>query len=436
MNEHGSEVGLRPGWGGSAALLWRGVVLTGLALTEALLLVWVTVVVCLACIGVGIPLLAGALDTVRADARLQRRLALEWTGVRVPEPYAPEPHGQARPSGLRRVHRMIGDPATWRDLLWLLINPCIGPVLALLPAVALVHGLFGLVLPFIWQPVVESWDNTWFLFLPVQSLPAAIGAAGLGVVEIVVSLGYLPRLMLPLHGRWVRAVLGTSRTVLSARVDHLTHSRSDAMRMQAGEIRRIERDLHDGAQVRLVALGMTLSAAESLLEENPQAARALLLAAKQDSTKTLNEIRDLVNGVHPPVLADRGLVDAVRTLALGIPLKIQVAGSLPGRLPEPVESAAYFSVAELLANVTKHAGAREAHVDIRHADGALRIAVHDNGGGGADLKKGNGLKGVERRLAVFDGPLAITSPDGGPTTVAFEIPCDIVDASDDRPATM
>ncbi len=433
MSYRGGKKEAGAGLEGTAALMWAGVKLGGLAIVESLLLVWVGVVCTLACVGIGLPLLPGALDTVRADARLQRRLALEWTGVRVPESYALEPK-DVTSGRLKRVHRMIGDGATWRDLLWLLVNPIVGPVLGLVPALALLDGLFGLSMPFVWHTVTEHWDGTWFAFVPVRNQFTAILAAVVGAAEIGLSVTVLPRLLVPLHGRWVRYVLGASRTALSARVEHLTHSRSDAMSMQAGELRRIERDLHDGAQVRLVALGMTLSAAESLLEHNPEAVGALLAEAKKDSVKALNEIRDLVHGVHPPLLADRGLVDAVRTLALELPVKVTVTGSVPGRLPDPVESAAYFSIAELLANAAKHAKAEEISVDIRYSDGAVRVAVHDNGVGGASPDKGSGLSGVERRLAVFDGPLAITSPEGGPTTAAFEIACELTEHADDATA--
>jgi signal transduction histidine kinase len=188
-------------------------------------------------------------------------------------------------------------------------------------------------------------------------------------------------------------------------------------------MRRIERDLHDGAQARLVAMGMTLDAAGQVLDENPAAARALLAEARDASAKALAELRDLVRGIHPPVLADRGLTDAVRALVLDGPLRAQLASELPGRLPAPVESAAYFAVSELLANVSKHAGTRQAWIDIRHADRMLRIGVTDDGRGGADPAGGTGLRGIERRAAAFDGVLAVSSPPGGPTVVNLEIPC-------------
>ena len=206
----------------------------------------------------------------------------------------------------------------------------------------------------------------------------------------------------------------------------LTQTRTEALDTGASEIRRIERDLHDGAQARLVAMGMTLDAAGQVIDTNPEAARALVLEARDASVKALAELRALIRGIHPPVLADRGLADAIRALALDAPARIHLASDLNGRPPAPVESAAYFAVSELLANVSKHAEATQTWIDIRHADEMLRIGVTDNGHGGAapqDPSRGSGLRGIERRLAAFDGVLAISSPPGGPTAVTMEIPC-------------
>jgi signal transduction histidine kinase len=210
---------------------------------------------------------------------------------------------------------------------------------------------------------------------------------------------------------------------LTRRVQRLTETRSDALDTGAAEIRRIERDLHDGAQARLVAMGMTLDAAGQIIDSNPEAARALLYEARDASVKALAELRDLVRGIHPPVLADRGLAAAVQARALDSTARISLASDLEGRPPAPVESAAYFAVSELLANVSKHADARQTWIDIRYEDGMLRIGVTDNGHGGADPARGTGLRGIERRLAAFDGVLAVSSPPGGPTAVTMEIPC-------------
>ncbi len=424
----GTESGTSTRIGPTAVL--RGLSLTGLAVWEALLALWLGLVILLMCLGVGVLLLPGALNAVRGEARRQRRLALRWSGVRVDDPYLPEPAAEPVPTGWRHAYRLLGDSATWRDLLWLLVNPFVGPIV-LLPTLAIVDGAFGLTFPFLWRTIIHAWNGTWFEFIPIQGQLTADLAAVLGTAQIVIGLLVLPRLLLPVHGRWVRFMLGrSSRAVLTNRVQHLSHTRSDAMDQQANELRRIERDLHDGAQVRLVALGMTLSAAESLLESNPEAVRALLAEAKDSSGKALRELRDLVHGVHPPLLADRGLVDAVRTLALELPLRVGVSGSVSGRLPMPVESAAYFAIAELLSNATKHAEATEVTVDIHYADRALHVAVHDNGIGGADSRASggsSGLSGIERRLAAFDGVLVVTSPPGGPTAIVFDISCDLLD---------
>ena len=193
--------------------------------------------------------------------------------------------------------------------------------------------------------------------------------------------------------------------------------------LAAAELRRVERDLHDGAQARLVALGMNLRAAERLMGSSPQAALALVAEARETSSRALMDLRDLVRGIHPPVLADRGLADAVRALALDTPLRADLDIDLPGRPDAPVESAAYFAVAEVLANAVKHAGARAVEIRMQHNGGVLRIAVTDDGVGGADPARGTGLRGVERRLGAFDGILAINSPPGGPTMVIIEVPC-------------
>jgi signal transduction histidine kinase len=222
----------------------------------------------------------------------------------------------------------------------------------------------------------------------------------------------------------LRPLLGlASNADLMRRVQRLTESRAVAVDTAAADLRQLERDLHDGAQARLVALGMHLRAVEKLIPVSPDAALALVAEARETSARALTELRELVRGVHPPVLADRGLGDAVRALALDTPLRIETEVSLPARLPAPIETACYFAVAEVLANAVKHSGAREARICVTHADDVLRIVVTDFGLGGADATRGSGLAGVERRLASFDGILALSSPAGGPTMVVMEVPC-------------
>ncbi|HWN00035.1 MAG TPA: histidine kinase [Streptosporangiaceae bacterium] len=261
--------------------------------------------------------------------------------------------------------------------------------------------------------------------VPIAERYAPPPAGKLTYTEAITSVGVLAApALLRAYGLLARSILASAgEAELAQRVRQLTQTRTEALDTGAAEIRRIERDLHDGAQARLVAMGMTLDAAGQIIDSNPDAARALVLEARDASVKALAELRALVRGIHPPVLADRGLADAIRALALDAPARISLASDLNGRPPAPVESAAYFAASELLANVSKHAEARQTWVDIRYTDGMLRIGVTDNGHGGAEPALGTGLRGIERRLAAFDGVLAISSPPGGPTAVTMEIPC-------------
>ena len=168
---------------------------------------------------------------------------------------------------------------------------------------------------------------------------------------------------------------------------------------------------------------MHLRAVEKLIPTSPDAALALVAEARETSARALTELRELVRGVHPPVLADRGLADALRALALDCPLRTETEIDLSGRLPASIETACYFAAAELLTNAAKHSGARAARVSAEHRNGVLRIVVTDFGIGGADVAAGSGLAGVERRLATFDGVMAVSSPPGGPTMVVIEVPC-------------
>jgi signal transduction histidine kinase len=215
---------------------------------------------------------------------------------------------------------------------------------------------------------------------------------------------------------------------LSTRVRTLTATRVDAIDTAAAELRRVERDLHDGAQARLVAVGMSLRAMERLIRSDPNAAISLVAEARENSARALADLRGLVRGINPPILVERGLGDAIEALALDTPLPVTLDIDLDGRAPAPVESAVYFAVAEVLANAVKHADAHEVHIRAAHTTpergpGMLRVEVADDGSGGADPANGTGLTGIERRLGTFDGILAVSSPPGGPTIVVIEVPC-------------
>jgi signal transduction histidine kinase len=346
---------------------------------------------------------------------LTRRLSGEWCGVPIAEPYRPR---DTRPGLRGRLTWMLSDRATWRDLLWVPVNACVGWVLVAAPAAMVVIGLIEVVQQDHGGPLGGG---------PGLLANGSAQRTVVGIVLLVAGTFAAPKLLRG-YGLLAGTMLApTGSAELERRVEHLAQTRTETIDTGAAEIRRIERDLHDGAQARLVAMGMTLDAAGQLIDDDPKAARALLIEARDNSAKALKDLRNLVRGIHPPVLADRGLADAIRALALDTPMRIHLASDLDGpdrgRLPAPVESASYFAVSELLANVSKHAEARQAWVDIRHSDGMLRVGVTDDGRGGADPRRGTGLQGIERRLAAFDGVIAISSPPGGPTAVTMEIPC-------------
>ncbi|HLK75954.1 MAG TPA: histidine kinase [Streptosporangiaceae bacterium] len=352
---------------------------------------------------------------VRRVARLTRLLTWRWCGVAIPETYRRPPADLAAKGYFARLRWLLGDAATWRDLLWVLVNAVVGWLVAAASAMLIVVGVVAFLVPVVSRAVPPP-------AFPGNTKPAL---TIIGFAMVATGVAAAPWLLRG-YGLLAAAVLAPSgQAELVSRVRHLSQTRSEALDTGAAEIRRIERDLHDGAQARLVAMGMTLDAAGQIIDSNPDAARALLFEARDASVKALAELRALVRGIHPPVLADRGLADAVRALALDTPLRIHLASDLHGRPPAPVESAAYFAVSELLANVSKHAAARETWIDIRHTDRMLRIGVTDNGHGGADPARGTGLRGIERRLAAFDGVLAVSSPPGGPTAVTMEIPCEL-----------
>jgi signal transduction histidine kinase len=251
-----------------------------------------------------------------------------------------------------------------------------------------------------------------------------------GVLLIAAGCVLVPRLV----GWAADAELVRRAAALTQRVDRLTRTRSEATSTAVAELRRIERDLHDGAQARIVAVGMSLRAAEQLMTTSPEAALALVTEARETSSRALADLRDLVRGIYPPVLADRGLADAVRTLALDTPMTVDTDITLAGEPPMPIAAAVYFGIAEVLTNAVRHSGADTVQIGIGLAGGVLRATVTDDGAGGADASRGTGLAGVERRLATFDGLLALSSPPGGPTIVVLEVPCALPGQEPGRPA--
>ncbi|WP_067504173.1 sensor histidine kinase [Actinoplanes sp. TFC3] len=402
----------------AVGLGWAGIALSVLNLP--LLVLWIVALALTPAAGIGMVALPFATSLVRARADLARRLAAGWC-VTIERPYAPRPKGSL-PVGWRRYKWILTDPATWRDLAWLLPGAIIGIALGAVSIAIPLYGLEGVTLLPLWLYLGVDWYG-YGLFWPIGSFSQGVLSFPQGVLFLMTGLIAAPQL------RRVEALFAwtllapTKNAQLRLRVAQLTETRSDTVDAQAAELRRIERDLHDGAQARLVSLGMTIGLAEELLDRDPEMVRKLLAEARETSGSALVELRDLVRGIHPPVLAERGLDGAVRALALSLPMPISVDIELPGRPETPVESAAYFATAEALTNVVRHSGANTAAVSIRHTDALLTMVILDDGRGGADPSAGTGLSGVRRRLAVFDGTMSLSSPPGGPTVVTMELPC-------------
>ncbi|MFI7384729.1 histidine kinase [Streptomyces sp. NPDC049813] len=357
----------------------------------------------------------------------ERALAAEWSGITVEATPAPARWVKESRSPLARYRWLSGDAQRFREWRWTTMYSFVGGLIACVPGLLVLYGAWGLFLA-VFGPDLNrdaGWGGLWYAAIPVRSVPTAVMAGLLGLAVGWAGLRLAPGTV-DRHARFVRAVLSPGeQELMAARIAHLAATRSDAVDTSAAELRRIERDLHDGAQARLVAMGMTLDAAEHRLADDPEAVRALLAEARASSVAALQELRDLVRGIHPPVLADRGLADAVRSLALLSPLTTEVTVDVVGRPDAPVESAVYFAVAEAVTNAAKHADAERLWIDIGYdaARGALRVSVTDDGRGGADPARGGGLAGIERRLGTFDGVLAVNSPAGGPTQISMEVPC-------------
>ena len=341
------------------------VLLAFLIVSTALLVIWI-----------GLPLLLAFLAVLRGFALMHRRLAARVLGTVIVEPYAVGISG-----GLfARLRFRLSDRASWRDLAWLLEVQTIGFAVQLAALIA-------------------------FPFLP---------------------LGWWGSpLLLRTDAATTKLLTGPQDAQLQQRIGELESSRADSVDHSAAELRRIERDLHDGAQAQLVALGMNLGLAQELMVRDPAAAAALIGEARESSTTALAELRSLVRGIHPPVLADRGLTGGIAALALAHPRDVEVDVDLDGRPPAPVESAVYFAVAEALTNSAKHAAAQNAWVWMRHDGQVLIVMVGDDGVGGAQLTPEGGLIGIERRLAAFDGTMSMASPLGGPTIVTMKVPCQL-----------
>ena len=364
---------------------------------------------------------APAMSLCIRGAQVERRRVARFLGEAAPSAYRQLPQG----SLFARASTRVRDLATWRDLAYLLLLLPVGAA-----EFALVIGAFAL-------PLVTIILPTWLFVAFPEGVPLGQGvridtpleALIIAIITLPVSalVGYLLVIgMSKAHAALGQTLLWPSkRARLARRVEELTESRSRAVEAAIAERRRIERDLHDGAQQRLVSLAIGLGLAREKIATDPQTAWELVENAHGEVKRTLAEIRDLVRGIHPTVLSDRGLDAAISALAVRCPVPVEVNVELDGRPPEAAETTAYFVVAEALANVAKHSEASEAQVFVRREykpQDQLVVEIVDDGEGGADSEAGTGLTGLTDRLAALDGHLFVKSPTGGPTQVHAELP--------------
>jgi signal transduction histidine kinase len=365
---------------------------------------------------VGIPILVGTMFAWRWIATLERRLIGTLTGVQIEDPYRPEP----RDAGWsRRISTRLGDPATWKDLVFLLLQLPLGIVSFTAAAVVL-----GLAASWIAAPA-WYWSTPDGIELGIANVDTLGGALLLVPLGLVVAFVGIPALgqLGRLYGLLAKLLLGSNPDPqLTAQVTELESARSRIIAAADAERRRIERDLHDGAQQRLVALSLTLRMAETRADKGDPEAVALIRSAGEEAGLALKELRDLARGIHPAILTNRGLAAALDDLAARATVPVEVTATPQERLPDQVEAAAYFVVSECLANVDKHAQASGATVSVQAEDGRLTIEVADDGQGGADTEDGSGIQGLRDRVGALGGRLEVESPDAAGTVVHAKIP--------------
>ncbi|MDH2428110.1 sensor histidine kinase [Sphaerisporangium sp. TRM90804] len=373
----------------------------------------VTVPVSLVLFGVwvGLPLLVLTMLLWRAGAMLERRLLRLALGVAIPDPYRPRPISGV----MSQLGWLFRDPATWKDLGYLLLLFPLGMVEAGVTVVLWIcsAGLLGqpiLVLLGVPTSITER--------LVIDTIPESLPWVLVGALLTIVTL-YVVRAMGWLHGLLAVALLGAGD---EERVTHLRASRARGVDAAEAERRRIERDLHDGAQQRLLAVVLDLGRARSKFDSDPEEARELLTQAHAGTKAAITELRDLARGIYPAILTDRGLDAALSALAARAPVRVEVTVEITTRPPAAVESIAYFIVAEALTNMAKHSAATQASVRVAREDERVVVEVRDDGVGGALARPGGGLAGLADRAATIDGALIIRSPEGGPTLIRAELP--------------
>ncbi len=351
-------------------------------------------------VAVGLLLIGPFFGLVAVFARAERAMA-RWVGFDIP----PRPVGAAGRLGWRT----ITDPERWRQVGFLAVNTLLAPVL---------FGFGSFAHSLVVQVVFGDGQAGGFLTVPISTLLALALAA--------VALGAAPRLALffaQLKARITAWFLGPDELAIARqRVSTLSSQREDILDAVAAERRRIERNLHDGVQQQLVAIGLDLGMAEQQIERDPERARELLGLAREKVQGSIGELRQLGRGLHPAILEDRGLDAALSAVVSGasIPIAVHVDPDLD--LSTDVAETVYFVANEAVANVLKHAAARTASVNVSRNAANVRVVVHDDGEGGVDATKGTGIAGIRARVHAVDGSLTISSPTGGPTTLVAELP--------------
>ncbi|MEU6011165.1 sensor domain-containing protein [Streptomyces sp. NPDC047453] len=371
----------------------------------------------------GVPVLAAALGGCRLFGVLERARARRLLGLEVAEP---QPLRTTKPGVLAWTGALLKSGASWRALLYAILH---FPWAVFSFSVSLVFWTLGwslLTYP-LWFWVFPMWAGQGGLQLYGDGQhgiyldnPFEITVTALVGLLFTLATPWIVRALTMVDRVLVYGLLGPSR--LSARVVELESDRGVVVDTAAADLRRIERDLHDGAQARLVALAMDLGLAKEKLTEDPQAAARMVDEAHGEVKTALQELRDLARGIHPAVLTDRGLDAALSAVASRCTVPVRVEVDLAERPAAAIEGIAYFTVSELLQNVSKHSGARSASVDVWRVEDRLMLQVEDDGVGNADVSRGSGLAGLAERLDAVDGILIVDSPSGGPTRVTAELP--------------
>ncbi|MER7764266.1 sensor domain-containing protein [Streptomyces sp. NPDC097619] len=397
-----------------------GFLVSGTVLGAALLVVLAALLfagIGLSVVGVGLVVLAGVAVVGVPVAALERR-RLRWVE---PVPLV-DPHGSLPGTGaLPWLRTRLKERATWRELAYTLLFAVVFTAVGIgFTALLALSVLLSVTPVIVWaiapdtvmlvpgRPISE----------PVAALPGTLA----GLLGLVVS-AYVGALLAGTQVRVAQFLLSAREEDLGNRVIELTRSRARLVDAFEAERRRIERDLHDGAQQQLVALSMTLGLAELELRGQDSPALPLISRARGEARQALEQLRNLVRGIHPQVLTDHGLAAAVAELSLRSPIPVTVDIELPRRLPAPVENTAYFTITEALANASKYSGADEVLVRGRLEGEQLVLVVSDDGRGGADPSAGTGLQGLADRVAILKGRLIVISPVGGPTQLRVEVPC-------------